>query len=95
MPRTGRVPIRTCVACAQARPKRDLIRVVRTPEGQVRIDPTGKVSGRGAYVCRDIDCADTGLREARLAHALEVAIPADVAEQLRRAATGRVEGAYH
>jgi predicted RNA-binding protein YlxR (DUF448 family) len=52
------------------------------------------VSGRGAYVCREPGCADAGLREARLARALEVAIPADVADQLR-AAAGPVEGAYH
>jgi hypothetical protein len=87
--------MRTCVACGRTRAKRELLRVVRTPDGQVRVDPTGKVSGRGAYVCREAGCADAGLREARLAHALEVAIPADVAAQLRSAAAGQIEGAYH
>jgi predicted RNA-binding protein YlxR (DUF448 family) len=86
--------MRTCVACGRTRPKRELLRIVRTPNGLVRVDPTGKVSGRGAYVCREPGCADAGLREARLARALEVAIPADVADQLR-AAAGPVEGAYH
>ncbi|MGH2349592.1 MAG: RNase P modulator RnpM [bacterium] len=90
--------MRTCVACGRTRPKRELLRVVRTPDGQVRLDPTGKVSGRGAYVCAESSCADAGLREARLAHALEVAIPADVAAQLRTrsgAARGQMNGAYH
>lgn len=85
--------MRSCVACGRSRAKRELIRVVRTPDRQVRIDPTGKLSGRGAYVCRDPDCAEAGLREQRLARALDVAIPADVAEQLRRS-TGQVEGVY-
>lgn len=85
MPRLRRVPMRSCVACGRSRAKRELIRVVRTPERQIRIDPTGKLSGRGAYVCRDVPtCAEVGIREQRLAHALEVVIPADVAEQLRR-----------
>jgi predicted RNA-binding protein YlxR (DUF448 family) len=95
--------MRTCVACGRIRPKRELVRVVRTPDGLVRVDPTGKVSGRGAYVCREPGCADAGLREARLAHALEVAIPADVAAQLQaataaqpaRGGTGQTEGVYH
>lgn len=95
MPRPRRVPMRTCVACRQVRPKRELVRVVRTPEGQVRIDPTGKVSGRGAYICRDVTCADVGVREQRLAHALEVAIPGDVAEQLRQLTAAQVGGASH
>ena len=93
MPKIRRVPMRTCVACRQNRPKRDLLRVVRTPGGEVRLDPTGKVAGRGAYVCRDAACADVGLREARLAHALDAAIPGDVAAQLREAAPA--EGARH
>jgi len=87
------VPMRSCVACGRSRAKRELIRVVRTPERQVRIDATGKLPGRGAYVCRDAQCAETGLREQRLAHALEVAIPADVAAQLRHAA-GQIEGVH-
>ncbi len=79
--------MRTCVACGRSRPKRELVRVVRTPAGDVRIDPTGKLSGRGAYVCHDAACADAGLRAQRLAHALETVIPPDIAEELRRATT--------
>jgi predicted RNA-binding protein YlxR (DUF448 family) len=64
------------------RPKRELIRVVRTPSGEVCVDPTGKVSGRGAYVCPAVACAETALRERRLQHALEVVVPEGVAAEL-------------
>jgi predicted RNA-binding protein YlxR (DUF448 family) len=67
------------------RAKRELVRVVRTPEGTVRVDPTGKLSGRGAYVCPEAACVDRALREERLARMLERAIPEDVAEGLRGA----------
>ncbi|HEY3249177.1 MAG TPA: YlxR family protein [bacterium] len=85
--------MRTCVACGQTRPKRELVRVVRTSVGAVHIDSTGKLSGRGAYVCRDAACADAGLRGQRLAHALAVPIPAEIAEQLRQLTAGPVRGA--
>lgn len=49
--KTRHVPLRTCVVCREKRPKRELLRVVRTPEGEVTIDPTGKLNGRGGYVC--------------------------------------------
>ena len=65
------------------RPKRELVRVVRTPVGEVRVDTTGKVSGRGAYVCPTSECADVALRERRLEHALEVPLLDAVAAELR------------
>lgn len=64
------------------RPKRELIRVVRTPAGDVRVDPTGKVSGRGAYVCPTGDCVNVALRERRLEHALEASLPDEAAKAL-------------
>ncbi len=86
MSRIKHVPQRQCVACRQVRPKREMVRVVRTPAGEVRVDSTGKVSGRGAYVCPDAACADTAVREHRLQHALEVAIPEAIVEDLRATA---------
>ncbi len=65
------------------RPKRELVRVVRTPTGEVKVDPTGKLSGRGAYVCPDPQCAEVGLRN-RLRQALEVPVSGTAAEELRR-----------
>jgi predicted RNA-binding protein YlxR (DUF448 family) len=68
------------VACRTARPKRDLLRVVRTPDRRVLIDDTGRVSGRGAYVCRDGDCAAKAIETGVLGRALETRIP----DELRR-----------
>ncbi len=85
MPKVRKVPQRRCVACGQMRAKRDLVRVVRTPAGEVRVDPTGKLSGRGAYVCPDAACADRALRDRRLAGALDVALSESVAAQVREA----------
>lgn len=85
MPKVRRLPQRQCVACGQMRAKRELVRVVRTPGGEIRVDPTGKLSGRGAYVCPEAACVDRALREERLARTLERAIPGDVAEGLRGA----------
>jgi predicted RNA-binding protein YlxR (DUF448 family) len=65
------VPLRTCIACHQQHPKRELLRVVRTPEGTIEIDPKGKRSGRGAYVCAKVQCWDSALDRSRLARALK------------------------
>lgn len=83
MPRAKKVPQRQCVACRKVRPKREMIRVVRTPAGELRVDPTGKLSGRGAYVCPDATCAEIAIRENRLQHALVVAVPEAIVEDLR------------
>ena len=65
--RPRHVPLRTCVGCRQVRPKRELVRVVRTPQGEVELDPTGKRAGRGAYLCPSVEC----LEKARRTHQLE------------------------
>ena len=57
------VPQRTCIACRQVKPKRQLIRVVRTLDGTVGVDETGKASGRGAYLCRCRTCWEKGIGE--------------------------------
>ena len=67
-------PQRTCIACRETREKWDLVRIVRTPEGQVIVDLTGKANGRGAYLCRNADCIDKGLRRERVAKALKVTL---------------------
>ena len=72
--RSRRVPERTCVACRTARPKRELIRLVRTPAGPVELDPSGKKSGRGAYLCRYGECWETGLERRALDRALKTQI---------------------
>ena len=68
------VPQRTCVGCGTVRPKREMVRVIRTPEGSVVADPTGKMSGRGAYLCREASCWKAGLAKGRLERALKTPV---------------------
>lgn len=68
------IPTRTCVACGRAAAKRDLVRVVRTPEGDVLVDTAGKLSGRGAYLCSDPACLRSGVEKGRLARALKATL---------------------
>lgn len=72
--RPKHIPQRTCVGCHETRPKRELIRVVRTQSGAVEIDPTGKKSGRGAYLCKSKSCWEAGLKKERLDHVLRAKI---------------------
>jgi len=71
-PRPRRIPQRTCVACRHTTAKRELVRIVRTPQGTVEIDPTGKTSGRGAYLCKAQQCWQVALKKERLDHVLKV-----------------------
>ena len=80
------IPMRTCAGCRQERPKREMVRVVRTPEGTVLVDPTGRRAGRGAYLCPRFDCWGRALQRGSLAHALKAEISADDQMQLALAA---------
>lgn len=72
--RKKHVPQRTCIACRQVKGKRELIRVVRTPEKTVKIDATGKTAGRGAYMCQNPTCWEAALQRGALARALKTEI---------------------
>jgi predicted RNA-binding protein YlxR (DUF448 family) len=73
--RPKHVPLRSCVACHETKPKRELLRVVRTPDGHVVIDATGKKSGRGAYLCARLSCWETAFKKKRLEQEFEQPIP--------------------
>jgi predicted RNA-binding protein YlxR (DUF448 family) len=75
--RPKHIPLRTCISCRETKSKRELLRVVRTPEGQVLIDATGKKSGRGAYLCARLSCWKNALKSKRLEHEFEVTISAE------------------
>lgn len=82
-PRPKHVPLRTCVACRQGKPKRELVRVVRGSQGAVEIDLTGKKAGRGSYLCRSKTCWELALKKKGLEHALQTTIsPEDRARLL-------------
>jgi predicted RNA-binding protein YlxR (DUF448 family) len=76
-PRQKHIPQRTCIACKQVRPKRELIRVVRTPDGHVELDPTSKKSGRGAYVCARRSCWNIVLHKGKLEREFETTLSAE------------------
>ncbi len=82
-PRPKHIPTRTCIACRQGRVKREMVRVVRTPGGEVEIDLTGKKSGRGAYLCQVRSCWESALKKNALAHALETDISAEVKNMIQ------------
>ena len=81
-PRPKHIPQRTCIACRSVESKRGLVRVVRTPLGAIEIDPTGKKSGRGAYLCSTRACWDNALKRKALEQALKVTISPENREQL-------------
>ncbi len=79
-----KIPLRMCVGCRESKPKRELIRVVRSPEGAVSMDPVGKKPGRGAYVCRQESCLMRAIRQKQLERQLEVQLTPEVVEALQR-----------
>ncbi|RJQ11284.1 MAG: YlxR family protein [Bacillota bacterium] len=83
--RPKRQPLRSCLGCGLKRPKKELVRVVRTPSGSVELDPGGRRAGRGAYVCPSGDCLKAAVKARRLEKALETAVPDDVLETLSQA----------
>ncbi len=89
--RPKHVPQRTCVACRSTEAKRGLVRVVRTPEGRVELDTTGKKNGRGAYVHETRACWDEALKKERLARSLKVSVPIEDAVALEAHAAGLAE----
>lgn len=80
-----KIPMRMCVGCREMKPKKELLRVVRSPEGEVSMDATGKKSGRGAYVCYQEDCLLRALKQRQLDRALEVSVSAELTQQLKEA----------
>jgi len=77
------VPQRTCVACRQVKPKRELIRLVCSANGSVEVDITGKKAGRGAYLCQTWECWEAGLKQGRLEYALQIRLDGDSREELK------------
>ena len=66
-----KIPMRTCIACRTERPKKELLRIVRTKDGVFSLDKTGKVSGRGAYICNDKNCIDKLIKKKLLNYAFD------------------------
>jgi uncharacterized protein len=84
MMKTRKPPLRTCVGCGQGADKRELVRVVRSGDGDVSIDPTGKANGRGAYVHPQLGCFEAAIKRGRLAAGLRVTLREEDIDRLRR-----------
>lgn len=74
MKHSKKIPYRTCVGCQLKKPKKELLRIIRTPEGRIEIDVTGKKSGRGAYLCYNMECFEKAAKKGRLNKALKVEV---------------------
>ncbi len=79
-----KIPMRQCVGCREMKPKKELCRVVRSPEGAVHLDGTGRSPGRGAYLCRDEACLQRAIKSRALSRAFGTEIPAEVYETLKK-----------
>lgn len=79
-----KIPMRQCVGCREMKEKRELIRVVKSPDGDISLDFKGKKPGRGAYLCPDPECLKRARKARALERALETAVPADVYDALEQ-----------
>ncbi|MBP5249129.1 MAG: YlxR family protein [Lachnospiraceae bacterium] len=77
-----KVPLRKCTGCNESFPKSQLIRVIKTPEGEIKIDRTGRQNGRGAYICDSKDCFEKARRSKGIERSLGVPIPEEIYESL-------------
>ena len=88
-----KIPQRQCLGCREMKPKKELIRVVRSPEGTVSVDLRGKASGRGAYVCPNRECLKRAIKSRALVRTLDTDIPQEVYDALLREMEGPTDGA--
>ncbi|MBR5201904.1 MAG: YlxR family protein [Clostridia bacterium] len=77
-----KIPMRKCTGCGEQKPKKELVRVVKTPDGEILLDLTGKASGRGAYICNSADCLKKARKSKRIDRTFEMTIPDSIYEQM-------------
>ena len=78
-----KMPVRRCVGCQEMKNKKEMIRVIRTPEGEFELDATGKKNGRGAYLCPSEECLEKAIKSKGLDRSFKMAVPREVYERLR------------
>ena len=82
-----KIPLRQCTGCMERKAKNELIRVVRTPENDIALDFSGKMNGRGAYICKNSDCLSLAVKKKRLENTFGVSIPEEIFERLKKELT--------
>ena len=90
-PRTRKIPMRQCTGCGEKKEKKELIRIIKTPEDLIEVDFTGKKNGRGAYICNSVECLRTAEKRKSLERSLKVTIPAEVYKELEKEMMGSEE----
>lgn len=88
MIRKKKTPLRMCTGCGEMKPKKELVRVVKSPEGEISLDLTGRKPGRGAYVCRNIDCLKAARKARRFEKAFSCRIPDEVYDRMEEELLG-------
>ncbi len=86
--KTKRVPMRTCVGCHELKKKIELMRVIKTPEGDIVYDDTGRKNGRGAYICPSAECLHKARRSGAIERSLGTAVPDEVYDVIERQMSG-------
>ena len=79
-----KIPLRQCAGCREMKNKKEMMRVLRTPEGEIILDATGKKNGRGAYLCRAQECLEKAVKNHGLERSLKVSVPQEVYENLKK-----------
>ncbi len=82
-----KIPMRKCTGCGEMKPKNELVRVVKSPEGEISLDITGKKNGRGAYVCKDATCLKKAQKAKRIERAFDCAIPEELYQKMEQELT--------
>ncbi len=82
--KTRKIPMRKCIGCMESFPKKELCRIVKNKENEVKLDLTGKVNGRGTYICKKTDCFEKAIKTKRLAKSLEMEIPENIYEEIKQ-----------
>lgn len=77
-----KIPLRKCTGCGEMKPKKELVRVVKTPEDEILIDLTGRKNGRGAYICRSVDCLKKARKSKRIEKSFQCGIPDEVYDKM-------------
>ncbi len=83
-PMKNKIPMRSCCGCRRSFPKKELIRIVRKPDGDVAVDLTGKMNGRGAYLCKSLACLKKARKSGSMARSLEISISGEIYDGLER-----------
>ena len=79
-----KIPMRQCIGCGMMKDKKQLIRVVKTPEGEMKLDRSGRMNGRGAYICPSHECLEKAVKNKGLNRSFKMAVSGEVIEKLRR-----------